>query len=57
MVTRDADRCAYTESTALLTALDWSGLDQEGLGHQMMSEVEGGGTGGAGWGGLGCSHR
>lgn len=27
VMTRDADRCAYTESTALLTALDWSGLD------------------------------
>lgn len=46
VMTRDADRCAYTESTALLTALDWSGLDQVGLGHRMTSEVEG--TGGAG---------
>lgn len=36
----------YTESTALLTALNWSGSG--GTGTADEAEVEGGGTGGAG---------
>lgn len=58
MVNREAERFAYTESTALLTALDWTGLVWTGSGgtgtHQMRMGDEGAGSK-FGWGGqTGC---
>lgn len=53
MVNRQAESFEYTESTALLTALDWTGLVWTGLdGTGTPSNEVGGEVGGreAGWG-------
>lgn len=48
------ERRVYTESTALMTALDWSGLDSTGPGlHKIGVGLGGGGAGSGGGAGKG----
>lgn len=59
---RNADALGYTESTALLTALDWTGLiwikgDWDLVGVEgRVRQVQGEGVGGEGVI-VGCSHH